>query len=64
MTETDIILRIYRGLISLKKGEGIPVHLRPAAVVGTVQDDPFDVGWKKLFRRPHPKISKSFTPAL
>lgn len=42
MTETDIILKIYRGLVSLKRQDGIPVHLRPASVVGTVQDDPFD----------------------
>lgn len=42
MTETDIILKIYRGLVSLKKQDGIPIKLRPASVVGTVQDDPFD----------------------
>ena len=40
--ETDVILAIYRGLISKKKTNGIPVNLRPASVVGTVQDDPFD----------------------
>lgn len=42
MTETEIILNIYRGLVSLKEQDGIPIHLRPATVVGTVQDDPFD----------------------
>lgn len=42
MTETNIILKIYRKLISLKDEGGIPVHLRPSSVVGTVQDDPFD----------------------
>lgn len=42
MTETDIIVKIYDGLISLKKQDGIPVHLRKPSVVGTVQDDPFD----------------------
>lgn len=42
MTEIDIILNIYRGLVSLKKEDGIPVKLRPASIVGTVQDDPFD----------------------
>lgn len=40
--ETDIILSIYRGLISKKTTDGIPVNLRPSRVVGTVQDDPFD----------------------
>lgn len=41
-TETDIILSVYRGLVSRKKEDGIPVSLRPNRVVGTVQDDPFD----------------------
>lgn len=40
--ETDIVLAIYRGLISKNKANGIPVRLRTASVVGTVQDDPFD----------------------
>lgn len=40
--EIDIILTIYRGLISKKNADGIPVKLRPNRVVGTVQDDPFD----------------------
>lgn len=40
--ETDIILSIYRGLISKNTTNGIPVHLRPTSVVGTTQDDPFD----------------------
>ena len=40
--ETDIILALYRGLISHRMAEGIPVWIRPNSVVGTVQDDPFD----------------------
>lgn len=40
--ETDIILALYRGIISKRMAEGIPVWIRPNAVVGTVQDDPFD----------------------
>lgn len=41
-TETDTVLAIYRALISHNTPTGIPVHLRPNRVVGTVQDDPFD----------------------
>lgn len=40
--EIRIISTIYKGLISLKMKDGIPVDLRPSTVVGTVQDDPFD----------------------
>lgn len=40
--ETNIVLAIYRGLISKNTPNGIPVKLRSASVVGTVQDDPFD----------------------
>lgn len=60
MTETDIILRIYRGLISLKKGEGIPVHLRPATVVGTVQDDPFDCWVEEVIQKTSSKDFEVF----
>ena len=42
MTEIDIILKIYRGLISKIGEKGIPVDLRAKSIVGTVQDDPFD----------------------
>lgn len=40
--DLEAISALYVGLISLKAHDGIPVDLRPAAVVGTVQDDPFD----------------------
>lgn len=42
MTATEIILKIYNGLISQKGALGIPVKLRSKALIGTVQDDPFD----------------------
>ena len=42
MTELEIVLRIYRELISKIEKKGIPVDLRVRSVVGTVQDDPFD----------------------
>lgn len=51
MSEIDIILKIYRGLISLKKHNGIPIRLRPASVVGTVQDDPFDCWVEKIISK-------------
>jgi len=40
--ELDIILSLYEGLVSTMTEDGIPVELRSANVVGTVQDDPFD----------------------
>lgn len=42
MNASEIILALYRGLISKKTKCGIPVKLRPSTTVGTVQDDPFD----------------------
>lgn len=42
MTPTEIILSIYRNLIDKRSPQGIPVNLRAKAIVGTVQDDPFD----------------------
>ena len=40
--ELEVISTLYQGLISRNTPNGIPVDLRPAQVVGTVQDDPFD----------------------
>ena len=40
--EIDIVLAIYRGLISNITNKGIPVDMRPQSLIGTVQDDPFD----------------------
>lgn len=59
-TEASIILGIYRGLISLKGEEGIPVRLRPASVVGTVQDDPFDRWVERAIRKIAPKNLEIF----
>ena len=47
MTELEIILKIYRGLITKIGQEGIPVDMRMKSLVGTVQDDPFD-NWIEL----------------
>ena len=58
--ETDIILAIYRGLISNKKKDGIPVKLRPNRVVGTVQDDPFDCWIEEVIRKVLPKNIEVF----
>lgn len=42
MRELEIIVRIYRELISKIGDKSIPIDLRLKSVVGTVQDDPFD----------------------
>ena len=47
MTELEIVLRIYRELISKIGKTGIRVNLRPQSNIGTVQDDPFD-NWIEL----------------
>jgi len=44
MKELEIVLRIYKGFVQKIGRTGIPIDLRSRAVVGTVQDDPFD-GW-------------------
>lgn len=40
--EIEIITAVYNCFISKKSKDGIPVELRKAEVIGTVQDDPFD----------------------
>lgn len=42
MTTTEIILKIYNGLLSHKDNSGIPVNLRTKTATVSVQDDPFD----------------------
>ena len=42
MTTLEMVLMIYRGLISKCTEREIPVRLRAKRIVGTVQDDPFD----------------------
>lgn len=48
MKELEIIIRIYRELISKIGAKGIPVDMRVKSIVGTVQDDPFD-SWIENF---------------
>ena len=42
MRELEIVIIIYRELISRIGEKGIPIDLRLRSIVGTVQDDPFD----------------------
>ena len=42
MTVTEVMLKIYDGLLSRKDESGIPVRLRARSTIGTIQDDPFD----------------------
>jgi hypothetical protein len=53
--ELEIIVRIYRELITKIGDKGIPVDLRLKSLVGTVQDDPFDT-WIEL------EIKKALPP--
>lgn len=58
--ETDIILTLYRGIISKRMQDGIPVWIRPNAVVGTVQDDPFDCWVEEEVKRVLPPSFEVF----
>ena len=58
--ETDIILAIYRALISHNTANGIPVKLRPVSLVGSVQDDPFDCWIEEEIRRTLPDSFEVF----
>lgn len=40
--ELEVVHSLYKGMISTKDIDGIPLNLRQADNVGTVQDDPFD----------------------
>ena len=57
MTSLEIVLALYRGLLSLREGNVIPVRLRRSRSVGTVQDDPFD-SW--IEDRLRSALSRSF----
>ncbi len=60
MTELEIVIHIYRELISKIGSNGIPVDLRAKSLVGTVQDDPFD-SWIELeIRSALPKTFEIF----
>lgn len=58
--ETDIILAIYRALISHNTANGIPVKLRPVNLVGSVQDDPFDCWIEEEIKRTLPDTFEVF----
>lgn len=58
--ELEIISTLYKGLIRKNTHNGIPVNLRPAQVVGTVQDDPFDCWVESLLRNFLPKAFEVF----
>lgn len=59
-SEIDIILSIYRSLISGKNSQGIPIHIRPNRVVGTVQDDPFDCWIESEIKKTLPSTIEVF----
>ncbi len=54
MRELEIIVRIYRELISKIGKKGIPVIMRVKSLVGTVQDDPFDTWIEAEIRKALP----------
>ncbi len=58
--ELEIISTLYNGLISKNTPNGIPVDLRPAQIVGTVQDDPFDCWVESLLKVFLPKSFEVF----
>lgn len=58
--ELKIISTLYKGLISKNTHNGIPVDLRPAQLVGTVQDDPFDCWVESLLKVLLPKSFEVF----
>jgi len=58
--ELEIISTLYNGLISKNTPNGIPVDLRPAQIVGTVQDDPFDCWVESLLKVLLPKSFEVF----
>jgi hypothetical protein len=60
MTELEIVLRIYRELISKIGKKGIPIDLRLKSVVGTVQDDPFDNWIEVEIKKALPKTFEVF----
>ncbi len=60
MTELDIIIRIYRELISMIGKNGISIDLRVKSEVGTVQDDPFDNWIENEIKKALPKTFEVF----
>lgn len=60
MRELEIIVRIYRELISKIGKRGIPVDMRAKSLVGTVQDDPFDTWIEAEIRKALPPTFEVF----
>ena len=61
MTELEIILKVYKKLISqMSNKKGIPINLRMRAIVGTVQDDPFDRWIENEIKKALPKTFEVF----
>lgn len=58
--ELEIISTLYKELTSKNTPDGIPVDLRPAQIVGTVQDDPFDCWVEILLKSLLPKSFEVF----
>lgn len=58
--ELEAVLALYDGLIALRTSNGIPVNLRIANVVGTVQDDPFDCWVEDVLKRVLPNNYEIF----
>jgi hypothetical protein len=60
MRELEIIVRIYRELISKIGKKGIPVNMRVKSLIGTVQDDPFDTWIEAEIRKALPSNFEVF----
>lgn len=60
MRELEVIVRIYKELISKIGKKGIPVDLRTKSLVGTVQDDPFDTWIEVEIRKALPTTFEVF----
>lgn len=60
MTELEIIINVYKELISNLGDKGIPVSLRVKSNIGTVQDDPFDNWIEDEIRKALPKSFEIF----
>lgn len=60
MTELEIAIKIYRELIAKIGEKGIPVDIRARAIVGTVQDDPFDTWIELEIKEALPKTFEVF----
>lgn len=60
MTELDIIQSVYKELTSKIGVSGIPVKLRAKSVIGTVQDDPFDIWIEQEIKNALPNTFEVF----